>query len=291
MPQSNRIRSLVIVALLTVGVLGVLSQSASGVAAVTHSYTWGSSNTWSSWSSWSHTDGGRPHTNSWSNTWSDTWTSHSWSHTWHSTRTTVTVVSTAYDGNGYGNGGYWNGGQYGGYNGGYYNGGYYNNGQYYPGYYPSPSPNQCYPYLYNGCYPSNPSQQYCPTPAYCSNPVAQTTQSASTQVTVSVSTEIVTVPPNSTDSNVQSTLSNQNYAQPNVDYSWLYVAIGLLAVGVVVFVVGFFAPRSRSQPNSTQPTYPQPNAAQSAGGLFCGRCGSPAPQGHVYCSKCGFRLG
>jgi len=305
----NRSRSLAIILVLATSFLGLFSQSAVGIAAATHTGSWtGSfSNTWThnsySWShgsnTWTHNGYSWSYTNSWS--WTQNQNQHSWSHSQHSwQQATTTVTASApwhnggYYNGGYSNGGYYNGGQYNGgyYSGGQYNGGYYNNGQYYAG----PAPNQCYPYLYNGCYPSNPSVPYCSTPGYCPNPVGETMQSVSTVTAppatqVSVSTEMVTVLPSSTDSNVQPAFYNQNYAQPSVDYSWLYVAIGLLAVGVVVFVVGFFASRSRSQPNPTQPRYVQPFAAQSRGSLFCGRCGTPAPQGHVYCSKCGLRLG
>jgi hypothetical protein len=89
---------------------------------------------------------------------------------------------------------------------------------------------------------------------------------------------------------------NQNYApQPTGDDNTvLYLGLAILGVIAVLGVVGiaYAVPRLRPQPSQPAASgYAQPTATQSTGIYFCGRCGTPAPQGHLYCSKCGSRLG
>jgi hypothetical protein len=275
----NWSQSLAIILVLAVSFLGLLSQSgAVGVAAATHSGGW--SGTWSHGSNtWTHNSWS--YTNSWS--WTQNQNHHSWSHSQHS---------------------YWNGGgQYNG--GGYYNNGGYYNGGYYGGGYPyQPSPNQCYPYQYNGCYPSNPSGQYCPTPSYCPAQVTEPVTTVTAQPTVAFTpfTPTVTMTvtaasqPNFNASSYPTAGYNQNYApQPTGgDNTVLYLGLAVLGVIAVLGVLGivYAVPRLRPQPTQPAPSgYAQPTATQPTGIYFCGRCGTPAPQGVAYCSKCGLRLG
>ena len=281
-------RSSVIILVLAVSFLGLLSQpGAVGVAAASHTGSW--TGTWSHGSNtWTHNSW--RYTNSWS--WTQNQNQHSWSHNQHS----YWNGGGQYNGGGYyNNGGYYNGNHYGGqYNGGYYNGGYYNGG------YPAPSPNQCYPYLNNGCSPSNPSGQYCPTPSYCP---AQVTESVTTVIaqpnatfTPTVTMTVTATAQPNFNASYPTAGYNQNYAPQSTggDNTVLYIGLAILGVIAVLGVLSivYAVPRLWPQPIQPAPSrYTQSSGAQSTDILFCGRCGTPAPQGHLYCSKCGFRLG